>query len=217
MGVALDVLAQELRPLAALATEAADVVEEARVVLGILDRRHDRLGPRVGPGEHRLDLILHRVEAVDEGLEELEVVVGVGVDDLEDVADDRVPRRVEAERIDQRRRILEDPQERVEVEVDPLRPVVVGGTRGDPEAGHVEGADDPLDPRRHLVDPAELLEALEAGLDPILVPVGPQGCGEVADLLAACWTTPHDAANQPQRGLSEACGGLLHDRVKISE
>ncbi|MBK8259921.1 MAG: hypothetical protein IPK80_01120 [Nannocystis sp.] len=55
----------------------------------------------MGAREQREHLRLHLSEAILEGLEELEIIVRVGVDDLEDVADDRVSRRVEAGRVDQ--------------------------------------------------------------------------------------------------------------------
>src|SRR5690606_25832993 len=147
---------------------------ETRVIARVLDDRADRPRARVGPRDHRLDLSLEVLEPVLEHLDELQVVDRVEMDDLHDVADDRVPLGEEPRRADHRARVVEHPEELVEAEGDPLLPVIVARGGLDDEADHVETAEEDLEPLRPRVDVAPLLETAEPRVDLARVEVEPE-------------------------------------------
>ncbi len=199
-----DVAAQQ-RGDARVPAPRAHELEQARVVIGLLDDGADGPRARVRARDHLGELSLELVVPVGEHAEELEVVDRVRVHDLHEVADDAVARREEPDRVGHRRRLLEHAQELVEPEVQPLRPVVVGGRRRDPEAQHVDAADQDLQPRRDGVDHARGAQLCQARVELAAVEVAGEDAAEARQLAAHVAAAAERAPHQGQ-------GPLAHPR-----
>jgi hypothetical protein len=110
------------------------------------------------------------------------------------VADDRVACTVEAGRVGEGGRVVEEAQQGVEMEVDPQGSVIVRGAGDDEEAQHVDRPDDALQAGRDLVDIAGGLQVPHTQADLLLVAVLPQTADQTAQLLAPGRTVPECAS-----------------------
>ena len=148
-----------------IGAESPHVVEQTRMVVGLLDDRRDRPMPRMRSRHHRFDLALEVLETVVEHLDQLEVEDRVQVHHLHHVTDDRVAVGEQPDRVDHRDGIVEDAQQLVEAEGDAALRVVIARGRSDQEAQHVEAAEQELEPRRTRGDHALALERGEPALE----------------------------------------------------
>ena len=115
--------------------------------------------------DHRSDLELELVEAVVERLEQLQVVDGVEVHDLHEVADDRVSRRQKSRGVDHRHWIVDEAEHLVQRERDTLVLVVVARSGLDYEAQHVQPTERELGACRRALDVATCMKPRQARPD----------------------------------------------------
>lgn len=158
----------------------------------------------MGTLQHLEDLHLQCLQATVDGRQQLQVVDRIGVNNLHEVADDGVGVAEEAGGVEDRGGIIEEAQQGMEGERDPLALVVVVRAGKDEEPEHVDGAEDELHSTRNLLDNPSLLEPLQPATNLAGNDHAAQGIGQPTALGAALLPGADGTADELERGLRES-------------
>src|SRR5262249_40880803 len=97
-----------------------------------------------------------------------------------------------------------EPQELVEAKVDALLSVVIGRRRDDPEAQHVDAAEEELELRRAPLGDAAALELGEPLVERVAVERAPDDTAETRQLAAHRGGAPGGPLQKGERALAQA-------------